>query len=345
MSELRTVLSADAGSVDSEGLGLGVAELQRLYEAMVTTRAVDQHARRLHDDSEIGFYVASYGLEAVSAGAALCLEPADWLFPSHRDLGMYLLRGGSIRSWFDQLFGNAADPAKGRQLPGHATLEGGRYVSISGRVGVQLTHAAGCAMAIKARHDEACALASFGEAAAGADFHAAMTIAGRFRAPAIFVCRSARRETGAELGTSGSLAERARAYGLAAERVDGTDVLAVYGAVAEARRTAVQGGGATLIETAVERRRLLGDAPVDEPDAADDPVTRLRRFLEDSGHWDAAREEQLDARLRARVEEAAGAAREHERPAIGPLLFDDVYEQPPWVLQEQRERLLGEHAE
>lgn len=346
MSELQQVLSSDAAGVDCEGLGLNDKRLERLYEAMVTTRAVDERGRRLHRDGEIDFYVASYGLEAVACGAAFALETADWLFPSHRDVGMYLLRGGSLRAWFDQLFGNVADLTKGRQLPGHASLPEGRFVSVSGRVGTQITHAVGCAAAIKARGDSACALTSFGEAATAAgEYHGALAVAARLRAPVVLLCRTAERPPGAEVGASATLTERARDHGLSAARVDGSDALAVFGAVREARNTAVSGGGATLVETVVSRSALFGEA--DQPDDAGlarDPLHRLREFAEQSGWWTAAREDELTTRVRERIEEAVEAARAEDRP--GPDgLFDDVYAEVPWMLEEQRERLLGGGSE
>jgi TPP-dependent pyruvate/acetoin dehydrogenase alpha subunit len=342
MSEMQQVLSADAAAVDCEGLGLDDKRLERLYEAMATTRAVDERGRRLHHDGEIDFYVASRGLEAVACGAAYALEAADWLFPSQRDVGMYLLRGGSLRSWLDQLFGNVADLCKGRQLPGLASLPEGRFVSVSGRVGTQITHAVGCAAAIKARGDAACALASFGEAATTtADYPAALTIAARLRAPVVMVCRSAQRAAGAEVGAAASLAQRARDLGLSTARVDGSDALAVFAAARTARETAVSGGGATLIEAVVSRAAMFGEQEAaDDGALAHDPLHRLREFGEQSGWWTAAREDELSARLRERIDEAVEAARAEERP--GPAaMFEDVYAEMPWMLQEQRERLLG----
>lgn len=338
MMELQTVLSDDSAEVDSDRLGVTDAWLERLYEGMVTARAVDTRSDALREAGEIRFYVASGGLEAVSVGGGMALEDGDWLFPSHRDVGMFLLRGGSVRAWFDQLFANRADLVKGRQIPGHASLPDGRFVSVSGRVGAQLPQAAGCALAIKTRHQRACALASFGEAAAASSgFSAAASIAARFRLPLVLLCRTRTSRSGAAIGRPASLAEQARVRGLSAARVDGSDALAVYRAVSEARHAAVEGGGTTLIEAVVTERAMFGD-----PDAGadDDCVDRLRRFLDHSGLWDAAREEALAARLHERIDEALQAARDEPAPAVESL-FDDVYDSAPWPLQEQRERLFG----
>ncbi len=338
MNEVQRVLTGDSASVETESVGLADAELARMYEAMATARAVDQESARLHAVGDIDFYVGSGGLEAVSVASAFALGQADWLFPSHRDVGMYLLRGGSIRSWFDQLFGSAADLTLGRQLPGHHSLPGGRFVSVSGRVGAQLVQAAGCGLSIKLRRDEACVMTSFGEETCEGDsFHAAMNVAARYRVPLVFICRSERRESGARVGTTATVAARAESYGVSATRVEGADALAVYRAAREARDNAVDGGGPTLVETVLDIAALFGAGAQAEGDAPSpsDPLTVLREFLEECGAWDGARQEEMTSGLRTRIDEAVAAARAEAAPSRASL-FDDVYEEVPWMLQEQR---------
>lgn len=336
MNSVEEVLSDDIGAVDIDGLELDAGQLKRIYEAMSTARALDARSAQLHADGTIGFYISSRGLEAVSVGAAFALEPADWLFPSHRDIGMYLTRGGSMKSWLDQLFGNASDLAKGRQIPGQHSLPDGRFVSVSGSVGSQVVQAAGCAMGIKSRRDDCCAVASFGEAAvAGADFHAAMNVAAKFRAPVVFLCRSAAREPGAEIGPPASVAEKARAYGVPAVQADGSDVLAVFKTVREARETAAKGGGPTLIEAVLHPATLMGGVEGRTERGARDPNTRLLEYLERCGDWDPAREEDFSGRLSDRLEAALEGARAGAAPAAEEL-FTDVCAALPWMLEEQR---------
>ncbi len=124
------------------------------------------------------------------------------------------------------------------------------------------------------------------------------------------------------------IAGHAVAYGLEGVRVDGTDVLAVLQAVTAARDNAVQGVGATLIEA-------VGIGP------EADPIERFRAYLDARGVWDAARQEELDAQLGKRLEEAVAAV----AAAPGPVrdsLFVDVYSELPWMLQEQREGLVAD---
>ncbi len=330
-NELQRVLSDDLEAVEADGPQLSDAELRRLLEAMVTARALDERCTRMHADGEIGFYVAAQGEEAATVGAAAALRPEDWVFPSHRDPGMYLLRGGSLRSWLDQLFGNDADLSMGRQMPGHHSLPDGRFVSVSSPIGTQIVQATGCALAIKIRGDDGAVLASFGAAAASSsDFHTALNLAASLTAPVVFLCRNVDLPGTADdsLVPRASIAGHAVAYGLEGVRVDGTDVLAVLQAVTAARDNALRGAGATLIEA-------VGIGPEAEP------IARFRTYLEARGVWDAAREEKLVAQLGERLEEAAAAAAAAPRPAPESL-FVDVYSDLPWMLQEQRRSLLDD---
>ena len=327
--ELLRVLSGDLEAVEADGPQLSDAELRRLLEAMVTARALDARCARLHADGEIGFYVAARGEEAAAVGAVAALRSEDWVFPSHRDPGVYLLRGGSLRAWLDQLFGNDSDLTRGRQLPGYHSLPDGRFVSVSSPIGTQIVQATGCAMAIKIRGDRNAVLASFGRAAAStSDFHTALNLAASFTAPVVFLCRNVDLPAAGSPVPPDSVTGHAVAYGLEGVRVDGTDVLAVLQAVAAARDNAVQGAGATLIEAA-------GIGPEAEP------IVRFRAYLEARGAWDAARQEELDAQLGERLEEAVAAAAAAPGPVRDSLLVD-VYGELPWMLQEQRERLLAD---
>jgi TPP-dependent pyruvate/acetoin dehydrogenase alpha subunit len=340
MMKIEQILADDGGAtVDVDALGMDEAQLNYLYEAMATTRVVDQQAAEMHAAGEVGFYVASRGLEAASVGAAACLQSGDWLFGSQRDLGMFLLRGGSMRAWFDQVLGNAADKTKGRQLPGYASLAEGAFVSVSGRVGTRLSQAVGCAMAMKADSEESCVMTSFGASGDTATLASALSLAARFRAPVILLCRTVHRAGGGTIGAAATLAEQAQAFGVRSVRVDGGDVLAVNRAVRSARDAAIDSGGATLVELVTAGTVLFDDgrsalAP------ADDPLARMRDFLEQSGLWDAARQDALDDRLRERVSAALAAARTEAAPAAVDM-FDDVLAMDAWTLEEQRQRMFG----
>lgn len=341
MSDVRSLISDELRAVEEEVPELTDRDLRTLYEAMTLSRTLDRRCRALHRDGRIGFYLTGAGLEALDVGYAWALDDEDWLFPGVRQAAAFLLRGGSLQGWLDQLFGNENDELRGRQLPGHPSLADGRFVSPGSPTGPRLVQAAGCAMAIRQGGDRRVVGATCGEAnVVRGDFHDAVGLAGGRNLPLIFVVRRRRRPELSGRGHTGELSQRARAHGLSAVEVDGDDVLAVYASVRDARTRALDGGGATLIEA---RCRALdpvgeetggGDVETHLGDA--DPILRYRGHLQGRGLWDAAWEEDLDARNRERVEAAAERA-EAAGPPPPESLLEDVASIRDWRLEERRE--------
>jgi pyruvate dehydrogenase E1 component alpha subunit len=339
----------DDGSIGPAVAGLPDPEILRLYRLMVLSRALDDRMFALQRQGRIGFYVGAAGEEASIVGAAAAMEDRDWIFPQYREHAAALLRGLPLATFVSGLLGNAGDLARGRQMPCHETWRAGRFASISSPLGTQLPHAVGAAWAARIRGDDVVALAYLGDGTtSGADFHAALNFAGVHRVPVVFACRN----NGWAISTpreaqtaSETIAQKAVAYGVHGERVDGNDLLAVHGAARRARARAAAGGGPTLLEcvtyrvgphtTSDDPRAYRADALV-APWRAKDPIPRTRRFLEGRGVLDAA----ADAALRRAVrDEVDAAVREAEslppRPPVESL-FEDVYAAP---LRQQREQL------
>src|SRR5262249_51231757 len=173
----------------------------------------------------------------------------DWILPCYREFGAALWRGFSLQSYLDNMFGNANDLAKGRQMPDHYTARSVHFGSISSPVGTQITQAVGFAWAPERRRDDAVVIVYFGDGATSSnDFHNGMNFAGVFKTPAIFFCRNngwaisvpTERQT-----ASASFAEKGGAYGVPSLRCDGNDLLAVISATKEAGARAARGHGAT----------------------------------------------------------------------------------------------------
>jgi len=315
---------------------------------MALARALDERAIALQRQGRIGFYAPHAGQEATLVGSALALEPDDWVFPAYRELSVALVRGASLQSIVDQLFGNADDLSKGRQMPNHFAFRDQHFVSASSPIGTQIPQAVGAALAARYRREPVVTIAYFGDGAtSSSDFHAGLNFAGVFHAPTIFLCQNNQfaisfprdRQT-----KSATLAVKAEAYGFPGVVVDGNDVRAVYAAVRTARARALAGDGPTLIEAQVYRlgphstsddpRRYRPDAEVAAARERD-PVHRLKTELVNAGLWDEARDAALWEEVRATI--AGAVARAEQVPPVDPLsLFDDVVAERSARLEEQR---------
>jgi len=344
----------DESGQPSGSLGWLDAELgRRLYRGMLTIRVMDQRLMALQRQGRVGFYGEALGQEAAVVGSAAALEPQDWLVPALREAGAGIFRGMSMASYVAQIFGNAADVTKGRQLPCHPCDKERHYVVMSSCVGSQIPHAVGIAMGMKlsGARGEVC-MGYMGDGATSeADFHVAMNFAGVTRAPVVLVCQNnqwAISTPGAIQTAAPTIAIKGLGYGIESLRVDGNDVCAVYAASRYAADKARRGDGATFLELLTYR--VSAHSSSDDPSRyRDENVTQvwkerrdpLRRLaaLGTARGWLAAGEtERMAADIESEVRQVVA-----EQEAIGPpplaSIIEDVYEEPTRLLREELEEI------
>ncbi|MEM6682231.1 MAG: thiamine pyrophosphate-dependent enzyme [Pseudomonadota bacterium] len=329
-------------------------DLRAALEAMCLNRLFDDRLFKLQRQGKTSFYMKSRGEEALSVAPSLALRRSDMCFPTYRLVGWLLARGYPLNDLINQIFNNAADPLKGKQLPILYSARDYGFYSLSGNVGSRFGHAVGWAMAKAYRASDDIAIGYIGEGTtAEGDFHEALTFASVYRAPVILCVTNNQWAISSFSGIAGAnettFAAKAIGYGVPGLRVDGNDVLAVWAAVEWAAERARAGLGATLIEFFTYRAE--GHSTSDDPskyrpkDEAQywplgDPIARLKAHLIARGTWDDERHAALEASLIARI---TAAIKESE--AIGTLgqsmpsvkeMFEGVFEEPDWRIIEQR---------
>jgi pyruvate dehydrogenase E1 component alpha subunit/2-oxoisovalerate dehydrogenase E1 component alpha subunit len=327
------------------------ATVARAYREMKRLRLLDARMILLQRQGRIGFYGAAQGQEAVPIATGLAVHADDWVFPALREQSVMLARGFPLRAFIAQVFGNAGDVLKGRQMPSHPSGRAVHQVSWSSCIGSQIPQAVGAAWAMRARRSSAVAVGFLGDGATSqADFHAAMNFAGVWRVPCVLVCQNnhwsisvpAERQT-----ASRTFAVKARAYGVPGVRIDGNDLLAVSSAMQAALELARSGNGPTFIEAVTYRMgphstsddpsRYRSQAEVDSW-AAKDPLVRLRRYLVRLGLVSDASDSDLEAELTAEITSAVDEVEAMPPPARESLVAD-VYAEMPWHLREAVESL------
>jgi 2-oxoisovalerate dehydrogenase E1 component alpha subunit len=331
--------------------------LRRALNHMLVTRAFDDRMYRAQRQGKTSFYMKCTGEEAIAVAQAYALDRGDMCFPSYRQQGLLIARGYPLTEMMNQIYSNAQDPVKGRQLPiMYSTKEYG-FFSISGNLGTQFPQAVGWAMASAYKGDDRIAAGWIGDGTtAEGDFHYACTFASVYRAPVILNVVNNQWAISSFQGIAGgdetTFAARGIGYGLPSLRVDGNDFLAVYAATAWAAERARANLGATLIE--LYSYRAEGHSTSDDParyrpaDEAKawplgDPVGRLKQHLIARGEWDEAKHEaaQKDAveQVRAANAEASanGTLGEGKIPSVK-TMFEDVYKEMPWHLRRQRQQ-------
>lgn len=358
---LIRVLDEDHRAVGAWDPKLDPETLRRMLRVMALTRAFDDRMYRGQRQGKTSFYMKCTGEEATSVASAFALADDDMVFPSYRQQGILIARGYPIVEMINQIYSNRADKLKGRQLPIMYSSREHSFFTISGNLATQYPQAAGWAMASAIKGDNRIAATWIGEgSSAEGDAHAAFTFATVFNAPVVFNIVNNQWAISSFSGFAGgersTFAAKAIGYGIAGLRVDGNDALAVYAAMRWAANRARANKGPTLIEHFTYRAE--GHSTSDDPSAyrsaqerdewpLGDPITRLKRHLIALGEWSVEQHEAMDLEL---AEQVKAATKEAEKNGIlghglhHPFhtMFEDVFEELPWNLQEQAEQAIRE---
>ena len=336
-------------------------KLRRMLRDMMMVRVFDDRMYRAQRQGKTSFYMKSTGEEAVAVAAAHALDRDDMCFPTYRQQGLLVSRDYPLVEMMCQIYSNRGDKLKGRQLPIMYSDRAHGFFSISGNLGTQYPQAVGWAMGSAIKGDSRIAAGWIGDGAtAEGDFHNAVTFAGVYRAPVILNIVNNQWAISTFSGIAGgnltTFAARAVGYGIPGLRVDGNDPLAVYAATAWAADRARSNLGPTLIE--LFTYRVEGHSTSDDPSAyrpqdagkkwpLGDPIERLKQHLVGLGEWDEERHsallDELGGEVRAAQKEAEKLGTLQNEPWSDiSSMFDEVFEDMPWHLREQRDQALAE---
>jgi pyruvate dehydrogenase E1 component alpha subunit len=312
-------------------------ELLDLFERMAVIRATEKAAYDLFMSGLVkGTTHLAAGHEAVAVGASAALRPDDYVFATYRGHHHAIARGASPEACLAELMSRATGlcGAKGGSM--HLTVADGNMLGSYAIVGSHLPIACGAAWSAKLRGSGQVAVAFFGDGATNIGaFHEALNLAAVWKLPALFVCENnlymEYTPIASVTAVAQPAADRAPAYGLPAEVVDGNDVVAVLEATSKAVDRARAGNGPTIIEALTYRQygHSRSDPakyrPQEEVDRwlKRDPLT----LLADRLRGDGVAEEAIEERRR-RAQDAVAAAVEAAKAAPPPdeaTAFTDVW--------------------
>ncbi|KAL1982405.1 hypothetical protein VTN96DRAFT_1375 [Rasamsonia emersonii] len=329
------------------------------YKNMLTVNIMDVIMFEAQRQGRISFYMVSAGEEGIAVGSASALAPEDVIFLQYREAGVFQQRGFTLKQFMSQLFANRNDSGLGRNMPVHYGSSKLGIYTISSPLATQIPQATGAAYALKLQalqnpnNPPRVVACYFGEGAASeGDFHAALNIAATRSCPVIFICRN----NGYAISTptleqyrGDGIASRGVGYGIDTIRVDGNDIFAVREATKEARRMALENGGRPILIEAMSYRvshhstsddsfAYRARVEVEDWKRRDNPIIRLRKWLENKGLWNDELEQQTRNELRAAILKEFNAAEREKKPPLRSL-FTDVYENLTEEAEAQRQEL------
>lgn len=264
---------------------------------MCLVRAAEERLEALLKQGHLqGSVYRSLGQEAGMVGVAFALDrrrdgKGDFLAPSVRAGGALLLYGGSLEDFFRQHLGRATSPSRGRESHVHGVDSATGFVGPVWPLGTMLEVMAGITLSFRLRGEERVGAVFHGDGATSTGaWHEGLCFASARRCPLILIVENNQWAFSTPLERNTRLerfTEKAAGYGIRAESVDGTDVVAVHDATARAADLARSGGGVQMIELRYYRR--AGHAQHDPQDYVPaevlvewegrDPIDRSARRL------------------------------------------------------------------
>lgn len=322
--------------------------LKNLYSNMVIARNFDKKAIALQRTGKMGTYAPINGQEAISTAIGHAMKKEDVFVPYYRDYAAQFQRGVKMSEILSYWGGDE----RGSQFENNQ-----EDLPICVPIASQCLHAAGIAFAFKYRHEKRVAVVCIGDGGTSeGDFYEAMNVAGASNLPVVFVVNNnywaisvpLAKQTKAE-----TLAQKAIAAGFEGLQVDGNDLIACRDIIGKAIEKARRGEGPTLIEARTYRlcdHTTADDAtryqPSEEVEAAkpNEPISRLKKYMEREGIWTKAHEQQLLEESSKKIQHAVEEYLNKPRQPISSM-FNYHYETLPDYLVLQRQEAMEEASE
>src|SRR6266496_6611179 len=332
--------ASSAALAEAETLSEDKDTLLDIFRQMLLIRRFEEKCAESYALGKIGGFCHLYiGQEAVGVGAISAIRPDDYVLTSYREHGQAIAKGITPDSVMAELYGKASGCSRGKGgsmhlFDAHVNFLGGHAI-----VGGQIPLATGVAFASKYKETDQVAVCFFGEAAVNQGaFHESLNMAQLWKLPCIYICENNQYGMGTSLERAmsvQSVAQKACAYEIASELVDGMDVLAMRHATERAAERARKESLPTLIEA--RTYRYMGHSMSDpgkyrtraeiEKYQERDPIKLFTSVLKENDVIDDDRIADLEKEIKEQVEHAVRFAEESPEPDAAEL-YTDIYSMP-----------------
>ena len=292
-----------------------------LYYMKLTREIEDRIERKLYRQGKIlgGVYVGR-GQEAITVGTCMDLDKNDAICVSHRDMAAFLMRGVTPREILAQYMGRKTGLTKGKDGNMHMGSLDKNLIAFISMLGDSIPIAAGVGLSYKLRGMKQVTVCFFGDGASSrGDWHEGINMAAVLKCPVVYVCNNNQYAYSTPLHQQmvvENVADRAPAYGIPGEIVDGNDVVAVWEAVNRAVQTARDGNGPSLVEC--KTFRMTGHSAHDDARYVPselfeywekrDPIVRLEASMKEQGFLNDKKFEEMNSRVVREIDEAVDLA-------------------------------------
>jgi TPP-dependent pyruvate/acetoin dehydrogenase alpha subunit len=333
--------------------GLTREQLLEMYRLVRLTRSLEEKLELLFKQSKVvGGLFRSLGQEGESVASAFALRrredgTGDMLSPLIRNLGSMLTLGAKPVEIVRQYMAKGDSLARGKELNIHITDYDRGFIGQISPLGDLIPVMAGVTLTFKQRGQDRVGMVYIGDGATSTGaFHEGVNLAAVMRLPLVVIVENNQwaYTTPTRLQSAvKSFVDKAAGYGVAGEKVDGNDMLAVYGVAKAAVERARSGGGVTLIEVMTYRRKghaqhdpqtYVDPAEIEHWATTNDPLDRYVAALTGNGWATPDELSRIDREIDAELDAAVSLAEQSPMPEAEEAMTDVYADGPvnaPWT--------------
>ena len=290
--------------------------LRSLYYNILKPRLVEEKMLLLIRQGKLSKWFSGIGQEAVSAGVVSALKPDEYILPLHRNLGVFTGRNVPLQKLFAQFQGKTSGFTKGRDRSFHFGSKEHHIVGMISHLGAMLPVADGIALGEKLAGKNKVCVAFIGEGGTSeGDFHEALNLAAVWKLPVIFIVEN----NGYSISTPiseqfaiKSFTDKAAAYNIEAQQIDGNNVIEVFKTIKDAAERLKASPAPILIEAITFRMRGHEEASstklipekLFEQWATKDPVENYERFIKEQNIFSHYKIAEIKTSISTEIEKA-----------------------------------------
>jgi len=314
-----------------------------LFTQMVRIRRFEQASLKSYSSGKMGGFLHLYiGQESVAVGTISLGGADDHFITAYRDHGHALAVGMSMNECMAEMYGKQSGCSKGKGGSMHFFAPDKNFWGGHGIVGGQTPLGLGLGYGLKYLEKEGCCLCYLGDGSVNQGaFHESLNIASLFGIPVVYIIEN----NGYSMGTSqqrssaytGCLAQRAEAYAIEWDVINGSDIYEVRSKTHIAMERARKDHKPTVLE--IETYRYYGHSVADAnhkkyrtPEEITnykdnhDPINVFRQKLMDEGVLTEEKAEEIDKSAKAEAADAVKFAEEAPAPTIADISTDVYWE-------------------
>ena len=328
----------DKRAIVYDRTGFSDEELIDIYKKLMKPRLIEEKMLILLRQGKISKWFSGWGQEAISVGTTYAMEREEYIFPMHRNLGVFVTRDIPLHRLFAQFQGKMSGFTKGRDRSFHFGSQDYNIVGMISHLGPQLALAGGVGLASKLRDQKKATLVFTGDGGASeGDFHEALNVASVWDLPVIFgiennqwgLSTPSREQFNCE-----QFIDKGVGYGMKAVQVNGNNILEVITTMRTLTKEMRENPKPVLLELMTFRMRGHEEASGTKyyPEGLQDdwkiydPIDAYTAFLKEEGLLSDEMESEVAKGIKKEIQDSLEIAFAEE--AIEPNLtseLEDMY--------------------